>query len=241
MDDPGRHLASLGGTRVLFIMATLHEYGASLRARIDPLICGVGPVEAAVATAASLARLAHGGLLPDLVFTLGSAGSRKLDHAGVYQMASVSYRDMDASPLGFAKGATPFLDEPATIPIPHRIQGIQAASLATGASIVSGAAYDAIDADMVDMESFAVLRAARHFGVPTMGLRGISDGRTELTGILDWTEYLHIVDGKLASALDMFERQVKTRGFDLEACEVPAYRRDDRPSRERVVTAVRDV
>ena len=106
---------------------------------------------------------------------------------------------MDASLLGFAKGVTPFLDEPAVIPIPHRIPGIPAASISTGGAIVSGAAYDAIDADMVDMESFAVLRAARRFGVPMIGLRGISDGRNELTGLHDWTEYLHVIDEKLAA------------------------------------------
>ena len=75
------------------------------------------------------------------------------------------------------------------IAIAHRVPEIPAASIATGATIVSGAAYDGIDADMVDMESFAVLRAARPFGVPMIGLRGISDGRRDLTGLHDWTEY----------------------------------------------------
>lgn len=211
MDDPRQHILSIAQARVLFVMATTHEYGCELRARINPLICGVGPVESAVATATALARLDHIGQLPDLVFTLGSAGSQRLDHAGIYQMASVSYRDMDASPLGFEKGVTPFLDEPPHIPISYRIEGVPAASLATGASIVSGASYEAIDADMVDMESFAVLRAARRFGVPTIGLRGISDGRRALAGFEDWTEYLEVIDRKLAHALDMFSAQLDNR------------------------------
>jgi adenosylhomocysteine nucleosidase len=209
MHDPSRHVASMEGLDILFIMATTHEYGPHLQTRIDPLICGVGPVEAAIATTTALAALAHRKRLPDLVFTLGSAGSRRLDHAGIYQMASVSYRDMDASVLGFEKGVTPFLDEPAIIAIPHRIEGIPAASLATGASIVSGAAYEGIAADMVDMESFAVLRAARRFNVPTIGLRGISDGRSELTRIDDWTEYLHIIDERLAAAIALFGRRLR--------------------------------
>jgi adenosylhomocysteine nucleosidase len=215
MDDPRQHILSIAQARVLFVMATTHEYGPALRARIRPLICGVGPVEAAVATATALARLDHAGQLPDLVFSLGSAGSQRLDHAGIYQMASVSYRDMDASPLGFAKGVTPFLDEPPHIPISYRIAGVPAASLATGASIVSGASYEAIDADMVDMESFAVLRAARRFGVPTIGLRGISDGRRPLAGFEDWTEYLEVIDLKLASALDVFTYQVGDTSIEI--------------------------
>ena len=217
IDTPAPHLSHMGNLAILFVMATEQEYGHDLRRLITPLITGVGPVEGAAATAAALVRLADAGQTPDLVFSLGSAGSRSLEHAGIYQIASVSYRDMDASLLGVPKGVTPFLDEPAVIPIPDRIPDIPAASLSTGANIISGAGYDAIDADMVDMESFAVLRAAQRFGVPMVGLRGISDGRSELTGIHDWTEYLHVIDEKLALALEDFAGHVTTRRFRLGA------------------------
>lgn len=214
---------TVGNLSVLFVMATEHEYGPHLRKRIAPLITGCGPVEAAAETAGTLAALAHRGELPNLVFSLGSAGSRTLEHAGIYQIASVAYRDMDASPLGFERGVTPFLDEPATIEIRARIPGIPAASIATGASIVSGAAYDAIGADMVDMETYAVLRAARRFGLPIVGLRGISDGKSELTGFHDWTEYLHVIDERLAAAIDDFAGHVAAGRFriDREALATP--------------------
>ncbi len=215
--DASPHLLRIGGLSVLFLMATEQEYGDHLKRRIVPLITGVGPVEAAAATAAALAGLRHAGDLPDLVFTLGSAGSRKLEHAGLYQVASVSYRDIDASAVGIDKGLTPFLDHPVVIPIPHRIPDIPAASLSTGGAIISGAGYDAIADDMVDMESFAVLRAAQRFGVPMVGLRGISDGRADLTGLHDWTEYLHILDEKLALALDAFSGHVAAGRFRLAA------------------------
>lgn len=204
---------TFGNLAVLFVMATEQEYGVHLRRVITPVMTGVGPVEAAAGTAAALATLQAQGRLPDLVFSLGSAGSRKLEHAAPYQIASVAYRDMDASPLGFPKGATPFLDEPAIIPIGRLIPGVPAASISTGGAIVSGAAYDAIDADMVDMESFAVYRAAARFGVPMIGLRGISDGRNELTGIHDWTEYLHVIDEKLALAIEDFAGHVLAGRF----------------------------
>ncbi len=217
IDAPAPHVAEIGNLAVLFVMATEQEYGHDLRHLITPLITGVGPVEAAAATAAALAKLAAAGTAVDLVFSLGSAGSRTLTHAGIYQIASVSYRDMDASLLGVPKGVTPFLDEPAVIPIPDIIPDIPAASLSTGADIISGKGYDTIDADMVDMESFAVLRAARRFGVPMVGLRGISDGRNELTGIHDWTEYLHVIDEKLAVALEDFAGHVTAGRFLLGA------------------------
>lgn len=215
IDDPERHVACVGGLSVLFVMATEHEYGPHLKSRIDPLITGVGPVEAAASTGATLAALAHRKALPDLLFTLGSAGSRKLDHAEVYQVTSVAYRDMDCSPLGFDRGLTPFLDEPAILPIAHRIPGIPVATLSSGGNIVSGVAYDVIDSDMVDMETYSVLRAARRFRLPMIGLRGISDGRSELTGFHDWAEYLHVIDEKLAAHIDGFSDHVLSGEFDL--------------------------
>ncbi len=205
----GRDLA------VLFVMATAQEYGLELRKRMAPLVTGVGPVEAAAATSAALSALKAEGALPDLVFSLGSAGSRRLEHAEVYQLASVCYRDMDCTPLGFARGLVPFLDEPAIVPISQRIAGIPAASIATGASIVSGKGYDGIEADMVDMESYAVYRAARHFAVPMIGLRGITDGKTELSRYEDWADYLEIVDRKLAADIDKFAAAVESGGFGL--------------------------
>jgi adenosylhomocysteine nucleosidase len=107
---------------------------------------------------------------------------------------------MDASPLGFPKGHTPFSDIPPELPLLLPLPHVGARRLSTGANIVSGAAYSGIDADMVDMESYALARAAMRFSVPLAVLRGISDGAEELTHIGDWTQYLHVIDEKLADA-----------------------------------------
>ena len=196
----------LAGRRVLFVMAVEAEYGAHLRARIQPLMTGVGPVEAAVQLTAALSRLQMRGELPDLVVSLGSAGSRVLEQAAVYQVSAVEYRDMNASALGFARGETPLSGLPVRIELSLQIPGIPHASIATGGSIVSGRAYDAISTDMVDMETFAVLRACQHFGLPLIGLRGISDGADDLSHLSDWTQYLHLVDERLAWAVDQLEQ-----------------------------------
>ncbi len=199
-------IKSVSGKSILFVMAVEAEYGPFLRSRIDPLMTGVGPVEAAVALTRTLSKLEEESQRPDLVVSLGSAGSAKLEQTEIYQASSVSYRDMDASPLGFEKGRTPFLDLPAALELPLRIPGIPTASLSTGANIVSGPAYDGIDADMVDMETFAVLRSCQAFNLPLIGLRGISDGKAELKHVDDWKEYLHVVDRKLALTVDaLFE------------------------------------
>ena len=201
-------LKTVGTKHILYVMAADAEYGPHLKARITPFMTGVGPVEAAVQLTLALCHLEAEGNLPDYVVSLGSAGSATLEQTGIYQATSVSYRDMDASPLGFTKGATPFLDLPAEVRLPFCIPGIAGARLSTGANIVSGAAYADIDADMVEMETYAALRACQAFSVPLIGLRGISDGKAELTHIGDWTEYLHVIDEKLAAAVDTLEAAV---------------------------------
>ncbi|MBO6718936.1 MAG: 5'-methylthioadenosine/S-adenosylhomocysteine nucleosidase [Rhizobiaceae bacterium] len=204
----GDPVETIAGKRLLFVMAADAEYGPHLKRLFTPLMTGVGPVEAAVNLSAVLSGLGLADMAPDLVVSLGSAGSRVLEQTGVYQAVSVSYRDMDASALGFPKGTTPFLDLPAVVDLPLRVPRITEASLSTGANVVSGAAYDLIDADMVDMETFAVLRACQRHHVPLVALRGISDGAAELKHVDDWTEYLHVIDEKLADAVGRLETAI---------------------------------
>lgn len=191
----------IAGKHVLFVMAVEAEYGAHLKARFTPLFTGVGPVEAAIETSLALLDMKQEGPLPDLVVSLGSAGSRTCQLGEVYQVASVSWRDMDASRLGFTKGVTPFIDHPVDLPL-HTPLDLRSVRLSTGANIVGGDDYALIDAEMVDMETFAVARACDRFGVPVMGLRGISDGPGELTDMLGWTELLALLDERLAAAVD---------------------------------------
>jgi adenosylhomocysteine nucleosidase len=183
-------------------MAVDAEYGVHLQRRFRPLMTGVGPVEAALKTGIAFADMDRADSLPDLVVSLGSAGSRICALGKVYQVGSVSWRDMDASLLGFPKGVTPFLDHPVDLPLSTPLD-LETVRLSTGANIVGGDAYAAINADMVDMETFAVARACQSFGVPLMGLRGVSDGPGELSGMMGWTELLSLLDERLAQAVDM--------------------------------------
>ena len=192
-----------GNMSILYLMAAKAEFGPYLAARIQPELIGIGPVEAAVGTALALARRVDDP--PRLVVNLGSAGSHRLEQCGVYQAISVSYRDMDASALGFPKGVTPLTDLPVTLPLVPALPGLVPATLSTGANVVTGSAYDTITEDMVDMETFAVKRACQAFGVPLLGLRGISDGREAMSKIEDWTQYLHIIDERLAEAVAVVE------------------------------------
>jgi adenosylhomocysteine nucleosidase len=192
----------IGSKRVLFVMAVGAEYGPHLRARFTPLMTGVGPIEAALTTGMALHDMERQAASPDLVVSLGSAGSRRCPLGKILQVSSVSWRDMDASRLGFTKGVTPFIDHPVDLPLLTPLP-LPLARLSTGANIVGGNDYAAIDADMVDMETFAVARACARFDVPLMGLRGISDGPGELDHIHGWTELLGLLDERLAAAVDL--------------------------------------
>ena len=209
-------LTRLSGKDVLFVMAAEAEYGPHLKRLFAPFMTGVGPVEAGVRLGAQLSLMKSRKALPDLVVSLGSAGSRTLEQTEIYQAISVSYRDMDASPLGFEKGATPFLDLPVTVPLTLRIPRIREATLSTGGAIITGTAYDTIAAEMVDMETFACLRACQMFDIPLVGLRGISDGAADLRHVGDWTEYLHVIDEKLADAVMRLEQAIASGALGVE-------------------------
>jgi adenosylhomocysteine nucleosidase len=196
-------LVPIAGKAVLFVMAADAEYGPHLRARFNPLFTGIGPIEAAMKSALALGALATAGQRPDLVVCLGSAGSRVCPQGAVFQVKSVSWRDIDASPFGFARGITPMIDHPVDVPLVCPLP-IASARLSTGGNVLSGPdAYAGVDADMVDMETFALARVCETFGVPLMGLRGISDGAEPVSGLSDWTNLLGHLDQELAKAVDM--------------------------------------
>ncbi len=205
-------LKSVGEKNILYVMATRDEYLDELQSRFNPFICHVGPVEAALHLSSYLSKLPD----VDAVISLGSAGSQTLNQTEVYQVSHISYRDMDASAFGFPKGETPFLGLPAIVPMQFNIPGIPKASLSTGAKVISGEGYNDIEADMVDMETWAIMRSCMVAGVPLIGLRGISDGIEPVAEYEDWTRYLLVVDQQLAKAVDVLEEAVKSGTLVLE-------------------------
>jgi adenosylhomocysteine nucleosidase len=187
----------------MFVMAAEPEYGPELRKRIRPLITGVGPIEAAVGVAVRLQDLAVIGALPSRIVSLGSAGSLRHPVGSVWQVANVSWRDMDASRLGFPVGVTPFAGHPAEIAMATPLERVPTASLSTGGDLLDDAGFRALKADLADMETFAVLRAAHRFSVPVIGLRGVSDNPGDLRRTADWEKALANLDKRLADLIDL--------------------------------------
>jgi futalosine hydrolase len=133
----------------------------------DGLVCGVGPVEAAVATARALALHRF-----DAVLHVGLAGGRELAVGSVVVGTEAVYRDLSAE-WPVVDRATPDagLFERVRIALPDAA----AAPIHTSAAV--GASGDTVSSGLLveAMEGFGVLRAAERAGVPAVEVRVVSN------------------------------------------------------------------
>jgi futalosine hydrolase len=128
----------------------------------EGLVCGVGPVEAALATARQLALEA-----PRAVLHIGIAGARGITPGGLVIGSESIYTDISAE--------IPVVDrvEPdASLLAALRDAVPEALSLPIGTSAAVGGATEV---RVEGMEGFAVLRACALAGVPGIEVRAISN------------------------------------------------------------------
>ena len=133
----------------------------------DGLVCGVGPVEAAAATARALALRSF-----DAVLHVGLAGGRELESGTVVVGSEAVYCDLSAEWPVIAR-ATPDADlvEAALLALP----GAVSLPIHTSAA-VGGARNTVLQGRLVEaMEGFGVLRAAAQAGVPALEVRVVSN------------------------------------------------------------------
>ena len=130
----------------------------------DALVVGIGPVEAAVHTAAHLAERQ-----PDAILHLGIAGARRasgLEIGDIVIGTRSVYSDLAAA-VPTVRTIEPDVELLARVelllPDAHRLP------IATSAYVGGG------DCDVEAMEGFGVLRAAAEAGVPALELRAISN------------------------------------------------------------------
>ncbi len=150
--------------RILVVAATARELAAP--EGWLTLQCGVGPVDAAAATAAAIAAQR-----PAAVLHVGIAGARRhraLTPASVVIGSEARYCDLEI-PESWAPRtvvASPVLLAAAQRVLPS------APTLPIGTSARVGGTTDC---DVEAMEGFGVLRAAQHAGVPAIEIRAISN------------------------------------------------------------------
>ena len=107
----------------------------------------------------------------DLVINYGTAGSKVYN--GLVDCTKFIQRDMDATPLGFKKGITPFEDLPMMIDFSHIKNPIgKNLTCYTGDSFATDLTpYD----DVVDMEAYALAKTCRNLGKDFVSYKYISD------------------------------------------------------------------
>ena len=107
----------------------------------------------------------------DLVINYGTGASKFYDE--LVDCTRFIQRDMDATPLGFKKGETPFEDEPSMIDFSHIKNPIgKHLTCYTGDSFATDLTpYD----DVVDMESYALAKTCRNFEIDFVSYKYISD------------------------------------------------------------------
>ncbi len=154
---------------MLVVAATEFELafveGAAAASRAT-LCCGIGPVEAAAATARTIAISR-----PDGILHIGIAGARALGPGSIVIGSESVYCDLVDATRSFPRveRATPDprLLEAACTSLPRA----HVLAIATSARVGGGSAY----ADVEAMEGFGVLRAAAEAGVPALELRAVSN------------------------------------------------------------------
>ena len=133
------------------------------------LVCGIGPVEAALATAAGLAERPVGGVLH-----VGIAGAKELPPPALVIGSESVYSDVVDPASVFPRitriGADPGLVDAARAALP----AAHVLPIGTSGRVGGGA-----DCDVEAMEGFGVLRAAQLAGVPAVELRAVSNSADE--------------------------------------------------------------
>jgi len=131
------------------------------------LACGVGPVEAAAATARELERAR-----PDAVLHVGLAGGRGLEPGSLVFGTESVYADLAAAiPLVSRVEPDPALLAALRAAFPEA----PALPIATTAMVSGGDSVSLAGGDVEAMEGFGVLRACELAGVPAVEVRAISN------------------------------------------------------------------
>jgi adenosylhomocysteine nucleosidase len=184
-------------SKPLIVMALPQESRGQLeRAGADVLYTGVGKVNAAASLSRRLAERRCAGNSPLIVVNLGTAGSRSLAAHSLVGCNRFAQRDMDVSGLGFAPGVTPFDDTPAVIEFPEVFAHLPQKLCSTADSFTTH--QHVVDADVVDMEAFALARVCHAESMRFACAKYITDGADGDAGV-HWEMALEAASRSLAN------------------------------------------
>ena len=169
---------------VLVVFAMREEaQGLFEPAGAEVLYTGVGKVNSAWALTRRLARAPR----PRLVLDFGTVGSPRFPVHTLVECTRFVQRDMDATPLGIPHGTTPFDPLPAVLAVPRRLPALPEATCGSADHFVI--ARTVHDADVVEMEAYALAKVCQHEQVEFMAVKYVTDGADD-SAHLDWAANL---------------------------------------------------
>ncbi|MDO8733513.1 MAG: nucleosidase [Actinomycetota bacterium] len=155
---------TISSDRPLLVVALEEEAIHLHLTELPVLVTGIGKVNAAIAVATILGESS-----PSEVVNLGTAGALRPDLIGTHVISRVSQHDLDDEALFDLVGM--HFGEPVDL-------GGAGLTLTTGDAFVADPRARALlaeHADLVDMEGYAVARAAITAGVPVRIVKRVSD------------------------------------------------------------------
>ena len=167
----------------LFVFALEAEAG-TVFAEVNTVFTGIGKVNAAIALTKAIAQRK-----PKLIVNLGSAGSQGHGKGEVVCCTRFVQRDMDVTPLGFARYETPLSDIPVLLEHGEPIPGLALETCGTGDNFETS--HGKAPYDVVDMEAYVLALIARSEGIPFVCLKYISDDAGS-DAADDWSVQVHL-------------------------------------------------
>ena len=163
---------------ILILVAVKEELSKKDIPNIQIHYTGVGKINAAIKTFKVIKNYA-----PSLIINYGTAGSLNRELRGLVEATRFFQRDMDATPLGFKIGQTPFDD------ISEINFGSEGYSCGTGDSFLTHTPK--LKTDLVDMEAYAIAKICYIEDVKFKCFKYISDN-ADVGANEDWVENISL-------------------------------------------------
>lgn len=178
---------------ILIVMALpIENVGNQLDGFGEIIYTGIGKVNAALHLTERLNQAKIGRTKKvDLVINLGSAGAPQRPTGSILACTRFVQHDMQLVALGYAWGQTPFEEYSAIeMPLPDTWQALDLAEATcyTGDQFITEP-HSFFALDVVDMEGYALARVCKHFQLPLISLKFITDG-ADGQAAHDWQQAL---------------------------------------------------
>lgn len=162
------HIRKLLQENALYVFALKQEAGNVFR-NVPKIYTGVGKINAAIRLTEALITVK-----PSIIINLGSAGSPTYARQAIVCCTKFIQRDMDVTPLGFKKYATPFSKQGPILEYGLKVNNLPEGICGTGDNFET--AHRTNDYNVLDMEAYALALVAKKNKIPFLCLKYISDG-----------------------------------------------------------------